>query len=193
MSVDIEASGPTPATGALLALGACLVERPVEALYLELRPAPDAPWDVAAARVHRLSRDLLLRDGLPPAEAAARLGSWLDHVAAGSVPVFVGLNAGFDWMFVADLLWRELGRNPFGHAPLDLKALYMGRARVDRWAATGKHDITRRYPVTARHTHHALEDARMQAELARRLLGLPEPPTGVVDHPTDGAEDARRV
>ncbi|MBX3031757.1 MAG: 3'-5' exonuclease [Chloroflexi bacterium] len=174
VSIDIEASGPTPANGALLAIGACLVERPEAALYLELQPPADAPWDPDAARIHRLDRARLEREGLPPAEAAARLERWLHDVAGDATPVFVGLNAGFDWMFIADLVWRELGHNPFGHAPLDLKALYMGRDHVTRWAATGKGDITQRYPVTSRHTHHALEDARMQAELARQLFDRPD-------------------
>lgn len=173
MSIDVEASGPTPATGCLLAIGACLVDRPDVAIYLEVQPPPDAPWDAAAARIHGLDRGRLEREGLPPAAAAVELERWLLDAVGDASPVFVGLNAGFDWMFVADLLWRELGRNPFGHAPLDLKAVYLGRDRVARWAATSKVDITERYPVVARHTHHALDDARMQAELARQLLDRP--------------------
>ena len=98
------------------------------------------------------------------------LARWVDEVGGAGRPVFVGFNAPFDWMFVADYCWRFLGRNPFGYAALDLKALYMGRDGIDRWASTGKADVTRRYPVTEPHTHHALDDARMQAALARRLL-----------------------
>ena len=88
-------------------------------------------------------------------------------------PVFVGFNAPFDWMFVADYCWRFLGRNPFGHAALDLKSLYMGRDGVSSWAATGKGAVAARYPVDEPHTHQALDDARMQAALARRLLHDP--------------------
>ena len=36
-----------------------------------------------------------------------------DGWAAGRRPVFVGFNATFDWMFVADYLWRFAGRDPF--------------------------------------------------------------------------------
>jgi len=76
-------------------------------------------------------------------------------------------------MFVADYLWRFAGRDPFGYSALDLKALYMGRDGVARWDQTGKREVAARYPVSEVHTHHALEDARMQAALARRLLHDP--------------------
>ncbi len=173
VSVDVETSGPSPSVGSLLAVGACLVDDPMEATYLELRPDPERGWDVDAAAVHGLDRERLEREGLPPAEAMARLVAWLERVAKDARPVFVGLNAAFDWMFVADALWRTVGRNPFGVAPLDLKSLYMGRDGVVTWARTTRADMARRYPVGRPHTHHALDDARSQAELAQRLLRDP--------------------
>jgi DNA polymerase III epsilon subunit-like protein len=84
--------------------------------------------------------------------------------------VFVGFNAPFDWMFVADYFHRYLGGNPFGVSALDLKALYMGKFDVARWAETTKRAIAKRIVVEGAHTHQALDDAREQAELARRLL-----------------------
>jgi DNA polymerase III epsilon subunit-like protein len=171
--VDVETSGPSPSVASLLAVGACLVADPSVGLYLELRPDPDRGWDDAAAAIHGLDRERLEREGLTPADAMTRLVAWLGEVAADARPVFVGLNAAFDWMFVADALWRTVGRNPFGIAPLDLKALYMGRDGVREWARTSRTQITRRYPVERPHTHHALDDARSQAELARRLLRDP--------------------
>ena len=137
ISVDIESSGPTPATGSLIALGACLVERPEQGIELLLRPDPELPWEAEAAAIHGLDRDELLREGLEPAAAMEAFETWLAQVVpAGSRPVFVALNAPFDWMFVADAAWRHLGRNPFGASALDLKALYLGRhlGAVDRWA-----------------------------------------------------------
>jgi DNA polymerase III epsilon subunit-like protein len=177
ISVDIEASGPSPSVASLLSVGACLVDDPSEAIYLELRPGPDRMWDDAAASVHRLDRDRLEQEGLPLGDAMQRLVAWVDHVAHGRRSVFVGLNAGFDWMFVADALWRTVGRNPFGIAPLDLKALYMGRDGVATWSRTTRRDITARYPVDEPHTHNALDDARHQAVLARRLLRDPRDPS----------------
>ena len=173
ISIDVETSGPSPSTGSLLAIGACLVDRPEEGIELFLRPDPALPWDEGAAAIHRLDRETLLRDGLPPADALAALDAWLGRVVpAGSRPVFVALNAPFDWMFVADAAWRHLGRNPFGVSALDLKALYLGRhlGSVGEWAQTGRLRMLERYPVGLPHTHRALDDAREQAAILRAIL-----------------------
>lgn len=173
VSVDVETSGPTPGTGSLLAIGACLVEDPATTFYRELRPVPGLPWDEAAARVHQLDRQRLEQDGTDPSAAMSDFAAWVDLIRDGGQAVFVGFNAPFDWMFVADYLWRFAGRDPFGYTALDLKALYMGRDGVARWDETGKRHVAARYPVSEAHTHHALDDARMQAALARRLLHDP--------------------
>ena len=183
ISVDVETSGPTPGTGSLLAIGACLVYRPEEGIELLLRPDPGLPWSDDAETVHQLGRDFLDREGLDPGRAMELLAAWLERVVPpGSRPVFVGFNAPFDWMFVADHAWRHLGRNPFGISGLDLKALYLGRHldTVERWAETTKRHVRRRYPVMLPHTHGALDDAREQAEICRRIRGsaaaMPVPP-----------------
>jgi DNA polymerase III epsilon subunit-like protein len=173
ISVDVETSGPTPHTGSLLSIGACLVDGPEVGLELHLRPEPGLPWDEAAVAIHRLDRATLERDGLEPAEAMGAFEGWLAEVVpAGSRPVFVALNAPFDWMFIADAFWRHLGRNPFGHSAIDIKALYLGRhlGEVDRWSETARIRMLERYPVTLPHTHTALADAREQAAIFRRIL-----------------------
>ncbi len=172
ISVDVETSGPTPAHGSLLAVGACLVDRPEEGIEVLLRPDPALPWSDAAEAIHGLSRERLARDGMAPAEAMTLLAAWLERVVPrASRPVFVGFNAPFDWMFVADAAWRHLGRNPFGISALDLKALYLGRhlGAVDGWAATTKDHVKRRYDLALRHTHGALDDAREQAAICRAI------------------------
>jgi DNA polymerase III epsilon subunit-like protein len=171
VSVDVEASGPSPATGSLLSIGACLVDEPSEGVYLELKPLTDRPWLADSEAIHGLSRAHLEEEGLDPAEALGRLESWLDRACAGRQPVFVGFNAPFDWMFVADYFWRYLGRNPFGISALDLKSYYMARAGVATWEETRKVHVNARLGLDADHNHHALDDAREQAELARMLLG----------------------
>lgn len=173
ISVDVETSGPVPAAGSLLSIGACLVDDEQNGIELLLRPDPAMPWDEAAAWVHGLDREQLARDGLEPAEAALELDAWLGTVVPpGHRAVFAALNAPFDWMFVADLCWRHLGRNPFGHSAVDLKALYLGRHldTVGSWAATSRVRMLERYPVELPHTHHALDDAREQAVLLRSML-----------------------
>jgi len=173
ISVDVEASGGSPGTGSLLSVGACLVDDPAVGLYLELKPEPDRPWSAEAEAVHHLSRDRLQREGLEPAAAMRKLADWVGEVAGDGWPVFVGFNAPFDWMFVADCLWRHLGRNPFGISALDLKSVYMGRHGVARWEETRKMHIERRLGLRFEHTHDALQDARDQARLAQVLLQRP--------------------
>jgi DNA polymerase III epsilon subunit-like protein len=170
ISVDIETSGESPSAGSLLSIGACPVDDPTTAIYLELKPDPDRPWSLEAQGVHGLTADRLERDGLEPAAAMRQLEDWVLTVAAGRWPVFVGFNAPFDWMFVADAFWRHLGRNPFGISALDLKSLYMGHTGVARWQETRKLDIEERLDIHFEQTHNALDDARDQALLARVLL-----------------------
>ena len=170
ISVDIEASGPSPGTGSLVAIGACLVEDLEATFYREVRPIVGLPWDDAAERIHGLSRLRLEEQGVPPEQAMRDFATWVRGVARGGRPVFVGFNAPFDWMFVADYFERFQGSNPFGHSALDLKSLYLGREGGGSWAETTKGHVLARYPVDLAHTHHALDDARMQAAIARRLL-----------------------
>jgi DNA polymerase III epsilon subunit-like protein len=173
ISVDVEASGASPSTGSLLSIGACLVDDPSVGIYLELKPDPHLPWSAEAERVHGLAAATLERDGLDPADAMSRLETWVLEVAGDGWPVFVGFNAPFDWMFVADAFWRYLGRNPFGISALDLKSLYMGRDGIARWDETRKVNIEERLGIRFEHSHNALHDARDQARLAQSLLQRP--------------------
>lgn len=178
VSVDIEASGPSPSIGSLLSIGACLVDHPSVAIYLELKPLDDQAWDPAAAKVHGLALEHLQKSGLEPAEAMTQLDSWVAQSADGGRPVFVGFNAPFDWMFVADYFWRYIGRNPFGISALDLKSYYMGRDGLKRWEETRRVHLDKRLGLEPDHNHHALDDARGQAALARLLLGRTGPGEG---------------
>lgn len=168
VSVDIETAGPSPSEFPLLAVGACLVADPSQTFYVELQPDRSA-WDELALAVSGLSLDRLAESGTPAEVAMRRFADWVDRVAAGGRPVFVALNAPFDWMFVADYFHRYVGRNPFGHSALDIKALYMGLRRV-AWTATSLRDIAAHYGMDGQLPHHALEDAVIQARLFGRLL-----------------------
>ena len=115
------------------------------------------------------SLERLPREGVEPAEAMARFEAWLRaEVPAGALPVFVGFNAAFDWMFVADYFQRFLGRNPFGHTALDIKSYALG-IHGGAWGDTTRRALARRYPDHPHLTHHAVQDALDQAALFRRL------------------------
>jgi ribonuclease T len=171
ISVDVETSGPTPSTGSLVAIGACLVDRPDRTFSIELQPIPGLPWSDKAEGIHGLTRERLA--GAPePATAIAAFATWVEREAGADRPVFVAFNATFDWMWVADYFWRYLGRNPFGVSGLDIKALYLGRRlpEVQHWTETTSDHVRARFPVDLPHTHAALDDALEQAAMCRRIV-----------------------
>src|SRR3954471_24567958 len=83
ISVDIEAAGPSPSTGSLLSIGACLIEDPEVGYYVELRPIAERDWDDEAEAIHGLSRDRLVRDGLEPTDAMQQFAAWVETITAG--------------------------------------------------------------------------------------------------------------
>jgi DNA polymerase III epsilon subunit-like protein len=168
VSVDIETAGPNPGQYSLLSIGACLVEAPEITFYVELKPL-NREMQPSAYEVHGLSLEALEERGLPPAEALARFESWLEQVVPReSRAVFVAFNAPFDWMFVCDYFHRFLGRNPFGHTALDIKAYAMGLGGTT-WGETSMAHISKRYQEDRPLSHHALQDAIDQAEIFRNI------------------------
>jgi len=169
ISVDIETSGPSPSRHSLLAIGACSVDDPDRTFYVELQP-DGAETDPEAVAISGLSMERLAAEGAEPREAMVRFAEWVESGAGPDcAPLLVALNAPFDWMFVADYFHRYVGRNPFGHSALDMKALYMGLAGV-AWADATLRTMAARYGLTAKLPHHALEDAVIQANVFRRIL-----------------------
>jgi ribonuclease T len=175
ISVDVETAGPNPSRYSLLSIGACLVAKPERRFYAELQPI-HRRLDPQAASIHGLSMDRLRSEGLPPAKAMAAFETWIQtSLASDQVAVFVGFNAAFDWMFVAEYFQRYLGRNPLGHAALDIKSYYMGKWGVP-FLATSRRHLTARFPDVPSLEHHALQDAIDQAHLLRQIMAAH--PTG---------------
>jgi ribonuclease T len=169
VSVDVETAGPNPADYSLLSIGACLVDDPARTFYVELQPVSSKAVPSALAVCH-LSLETLAQTGAPPADAMARFERWLgDEIPRNQKPVFVAFNAVFDWMFVSDYFHRFLGRNPFGHSALDMKAFFMGMTG-EPWRKTGMRHIAPYYQLDLALTHNALQDALDQADLFRRML-----------------------
>lgn len=169
ISVDVETAGPHPAGYALLSIGACTVIQPRQTFYVELKP-DRAEFQPQAAEVHGLDILLLAREGVDPQEALLRFEAWLGQVVPEDMrPIFLAFNAPFDWMFVNDYFHRYLGRNPFGHSALDVKALYLGASKV-RWCQTSGSELRRLFLSGKSLSHNALEDAVDQAILFERIL-----------------------
>lgn len=169
VSIDVETAGPCPSRYPLLSIGACLVTDPARSFYVELQPVPEAA-DPEALRISGLSLERLREEGLPPREAMERFAHWLRQAVPHRRPVFVAMNAAFDWMFVNDYFHRYLGFNPFGHAALDIKSFFMALRRVP-WEQTGWRHIAQRYlPQRAALAHNALQDAQDQARAFLAML-----------------------
>lgn len=168
ISVDVETAGPNPSQYSMLSIGACLIDQPERGFYIELKPVHEAITSEALA-IGGLTIDHLAANGTEPGVAMARFAEWIAaEVPTGSVPVFVGFNAGFDWMFVCDYFQRFLGRNPFGHSSLDVKSYFHGMAGGS-WAQTSLRHLSPRYLGGRKLSHNALGDAQDQAELFRAI------------------------
>ena len=137
--------------------------------YIELKPINEK-LTAESAIVHKLSLERLMVEGVAPEEALQRFEEWLKSVTAvGMQPVFVAVNAAFDWMFINYYFIHYLGHNPFGYSALDIKAFYMGQAGVP-WSQTSWRFISPQYAEKPQLTHHALQDALDQAELFKKIL-----------------------
>ena len=168
ISVDIETAGPHPGRYAMLSIGACQVANPNNGFYVELKP--DRPeMETEAAASHGLTLPELSQRGLEPALALERFATWLATAVPGQNPIFVALNAPFDWMFINDYFHRYLGENPFGHTALDIKAYYMGHQGA-LWSESNMAVMSRQFLDDRALTHNALQDARDQAEVFTNLL-----------------------
>lgn len=174
ISVDVETSGPIPPDFSLLSIGACAVASARDAVnaatfYCTVKPLAGAGSDPAALKVTGLSLDDLARTGKEPAEAMLSFEEWVTATASEFSPVFVGLNAAFDWSFINYYFHRFLGRNPFGFSALDIKSMYLGATGCS-WADTRSSQMSK--ALGLRHgkmSHQALDDALAQAELFKAI------------------------
>jgi DNA polymerase III epsilon subunit-like protein len=167
--VDIEAAGPSPSNYAMLAIGACTLAEPRQTFYVELQPDREG-YTPEALGVSGLSLEKLASHGVPASEAMQRFADWVERVVPkGSLAVLTALNAPFDWMFINDYFHRYLGRNPFGHSALDIKAFCMGWCGVT-WKGTTYGKIRRRFLGDKPLAHNALDDAIDEAELFEAML-----------------------
>jgi DNA polymerase III epsilon subunit-like protein len=157
----------------MLSFGACLVDDIHRSFYRELRPDRH-DYDEQALSVSGLSLESLAADGIPAEQAMQQFDDWLrTNTPSHQMPVFVAFNAPFDWMFIQDYFHRYMGRNPFGHSALDIKALYMGATGV-RWAETSYQAIAHHLDLPSRLEHHALQDAQDQALIFLKILAMSE-------------------
>jgi DNA polymerase III epsilon subunit-like protein len=169
ISVDIEAAGPIPGEYSMLSIGACEAYRPENTFSCLLKPTTQNAVPEALAVTDLVLTDLEAK-GEAPENAMQRFAEWIANCCGSGTPVFVGLNAPFDWSFVNYYFVRYHGTNPFGFSALDIKALFMG-ARGCSWKETRSSNMKKATGATSVGTHDALQDALFQAELFRLIRG----------------------
>ncbi len=167
-SIDIEAAGPIPGTYSMLSLGACAVDDPTVAFYVELQPINMAFVPEALA-VSGFNMQRLLKEGQAPSEAMQSFRSWVDKERGDAKAVFVGFNACFDWQFINWYLESFAGGNPLGFGGVDIKSYFMGLRGVS-WLASSSSQLPPEFQPDTAQTHNALDDARAQASMFAKML-----------------------
>ena len=173
ISVDIEATGPTPGHYSMYEIGAC--DMATHATFeRKIMLLPHARFSNASLRaVHATKRKLLERVGVTaPRQAMRDFREWVISVAGAARPMFVANNAPFDWMFIAWYFEEFNLTNPFGHSALDMKAYYMGMSHVDWVKATLSEMARHCAQLPADLPHQALRDAEIQKEIFSALLRM---------------------
>ena len=146
ISVDIEASGPSPVVGSLLSIGACLVDDPCVDFYLGAQAAsPDRGWDGQAESGPRAlaSNAPGANYGLEPRRRdGASSPSWVEArppTAQGrSLSASTRRSTGCSSPTTSGATWAA---TPSAFSALDLKSYFMGRHGHRRWAKTRRVDI----------------------------------------------------
>ena len=139
--VDCEANGKSPSTGKMTEFGA--IAYPSKASF----------------------RGVLLGKG--PAEEKEvfdKFGKWLTEMTKGEKPIFVSDNPAFDWQWINDGFWKNLGRNPFGHSGRRIGDFYAGLMGDFTDSSSWK-----KLRVT-QHDHNPVNDAMGNFEAFERLL-----------------------
>jgi len=138
--------------------------------YAELKPI-SLDFDPDALAVSGLDRDRLLIEGRDCAEAMTDLAKWVSSIAGRRTPVLAAYPLSYDWTFLYWYFVRfsTLGC-PFKHSRcFDMKTAYAvkGRRTIGR---SGRDRLPSELRSSLAHTHHALDDAREQAEIFARLF-----------------------
>lgn len=169
ISVDVEASGPVPGLYSMLSIGACNVYKPEQTFECLLKPTGKFV-DEEAVKVTGFDLELLSKVGLDPAVAMQQFRDWVIKVSgANSKPIFVGLNAGFDWSFINYYFYDAQVENPFGFTSLDIKAMYFA-ATNNQWSQSKSSVMIKDLQPKSSANHDALADAIAQAELFRLII-----------------------
>ena len=98
-----------------------------------------------------------------------KFADWIAKVSDDKKPVFVASPIAFDWCFVNYYFHKFLGWNPFGVSGIDLKSVWIGKTNTNGIPTID--DIKTRLGLDhITHTHNALEDAKEQSIIFRKMM-----------------------
>jgi hypothetical protein len=185
-SCDVETSGPVPGLHSILSIGiSALHPETLEecgSFYQTLERLPEATqdpdtmkWWAGFPEQYALATHEPLDAGVVMRSLDAWVREHVDHRSDGLekplVPIFVAYPAAFDFGFYAYYAHRFVGKSVFGFVALDMASLAMGFNANDydnqtkkKWPETW---VTEKDRVAL---HHALDDARQQADIFRRMM-----------------------
>ena len=152
--VDIEADGAIPSDYSMISLGAIVVDEALDQTFYRCLKPISENYNPKALAVSGFSREETLTFEEPKI-VMQDFSDWINDVCKDR-PMFISDNNGFDWMFVCWYFHHFLGENPFGFSSQNLGSLYKGIVK----------DTFKNFKHLrqTRHTHHALDDAKGNAE-----------------------------
>jgi len=175
-SADVETDGPIPGPFSILSFslvyaGAFDGEHFVpphnyeQSFYRELKPISEN-FQSEALSVNGLDRSRLLKEGETPESAMTEACAWIKGIANNAKPVLVAYPLSFDWAWLYWYFVRfSVEGSPFNHSLcFDIKTAFAVKAGIPI-AQAGKSHLLPSLRSQKKHTHHALEDAKEQAEI----------------------------
>jgi hypothetical protein len=162
LSVDVEATGPSPMTHSMIQLG--VVASDGKEFYGTLKPLPDKSIEESAIQACGLTLEEINQYD-DPQETMDAFFDWLieNYISEGYKIIFWSDNNGFDWAYVNGYLHYFCDSNPIGWSSRRIGDFYAGLMRKRSATAQWK-----RFRQTE-HTHNALDDARGNMEALNEI------------------------
>ena len=175
-SADVETDGPIPGPFSMLSFALVFAgrfdgtkfEHPQDfnqTFYRELKPISNQ-YQQEALDVNGLDRERLVREGGSPESIMTEASRWVQEIAGECRPVLVAYPLSFDWSWLYWYFIRySTDGSPFSFSLcLDLKTAFAVKAKLPI-AQAGRNQLLSELRAVRRHTHHALDDAKEQAEI----------------------------
>ncbi len=176
--VDVESTGVDARLCSLLSVGAVEFERPENEFYMECRAFPGAHVEKEALEVNGFTEESI-QDLKKKTDREVVL-AFLDWMKTCKEWTLAGQNPSFDRDFLQETARRYHIDWPLAHRTVDLHSVAYARfmregkeiPRKNNHSALNLDTILRSCGLSAREkSHHALEDARLEAKCFSILFG----------------------